>query len=278
MKKMKELLILGVLLACSGLVQAEEESKMEATPEKNKLSAAVDVTYVSRYIWRGFDVYGPGAHGAIQPSIDVDLFATGFGFKTWMSKANTDKFENNEQRWDYTLYYQNSVFDGECYATNYRLSWVYYNYPDNPHRLADLQEMSMVLAWPNIFPVKGLVPAYALIKLWPAHSHSMVTEASGFAHVFMLDYGFAICPILPNTVEQKINLHAETIYNDGVDPRPGGPGVDHDWSNAVFGITAPVDIAKNLTFTPGYYYQSSWDDSVNDEDENWVSLSMTYKF
>jgi len=96
------------------------------------------------------------------------------------------------------------------------------------------------------------------------------------ANIFGLDYALTIPPIIPETTEQVLNLHAEAIYNDGVGP--AGEIVDHDWSNAVFGVSTDFDLGNNLTFTPAFYYQSSWDDSVNDDDETWVSLSMKYKF
>jgi hypothetical protein len=46
-----------------------------------------------------------------------------------------------------------------------------------------------------------------------------------------------------------LNLHAEAVYNDGVGPN--GANVDHDWSNAVFGISTNVDLAQNIVLTPG---------------------------
>jgi long-subunit fatty acid transport protein len=66
------------------------------------------------------------------------------------------------------------------------------------------------------------------------------------------------------------------VYNDGVGP--AGQDVDHDWSNAVFGVSTDIDLDKNLTFTPGIYYQISMDKSVNDEDEFWSTFGLKYKF
>ncbi len=273
MKKKGILLAAVILLSTVGLAQAEE----------GKLSGTIDITYLSKYIWRGFDVYGDKS--AIQPSIDLDLYGTGFGINLMGHRANSDKYENGE-RWDYTLYYYNSLFESETYATNYRLSWVYYNFPDNDKRSFDLQEMNAFFSWPNILPIKGLVPSYVIVKLWPSCSGSRVGSrsgttgtASGFAHIFMLDYALTVQTegLLPGIPEQVLNLHTEFVYNDGVGP--GGQNVDQDWSNAVLGISTNFDLGNNLTFTPGIYHQITMDDSVNpDEDETWVSLSMKYKF
>ena len=284
---MKKKMLIGttILLVVASLGYAQE-------PE---LHGSVDITYLSKYVWRGFDIYDDKS--AIQPSVDVDLFGTGFGVSVMGHRANSSEFENGE-RWDYTLYYGNRLFDGESYATNYRLGYVYYNYPDNTGTKAqgpqcgsfDLQEIHAVLSWPEILPAKGLVPSYVLVKLWPSNSSSSVGSraatpagvrtrgtASGFAHIFMLDYGLPVPNLLPNAPAQLLNFHSEAVFNDGVGPN--GANVDHDWTNIVFGVSTGFELSSNLALTPGLYYQRTMDDSVNpDQDETWVSLGMSYKF
>jgi hypothetical protein len=266
------LLVAAILLSTVGFVQAQE----------GELHGVIDLTYQSKYIWRGFDIYGDKS--AIQPAVDLDLYGSGFGISAVGHRANSSGFENTE-RWDYSLYYGNKLFEAESYTTDYRISWVYYNYPElssHTSNSVDLQELNAVLSWPNILAVKGLVPSYVLVKLWPSNSNSIVGcrgagTASGFAHIFMLDYGMPVEGLTPNVPEQILNLHAEAIYNDGVGP--GGQNVDHDWSNAVFGVSTDFDLGDNLTFTPGLYHQVTMDKSVNnDKDETWVSLSMKYTF
>ena len=97
-----------ILLGTTGFTQASD-----GLPH-----GVVDVTYQTRYLWRGFRVYGDKT--AIQAGVDVDLYDTGFGVGVMGHRANSSEFENAE-RWDYTLYYQNKLFEDESYATNYRL-------------------------------------------------------------------------------------------------------------------------------------------------------------
>ena len=99
---------------------------------------------------------------------------------------------------------------------------------------------------------------------------------SGFAHVFMLDYGLPVKGLVPEIPEHVLNLHTELVYNDGIGP--AGQDVDHDWSNAVFGVSTDFNLDKNLTLTPAIYYQVSMDKSVNDDDELWSTLGLKYKF
>ena len=273
---MKKVILMAAvcLFAATGLAQAEA----------GELSGTIDLTFQSKYIWRGFDVYGDKS--AIQASVDLDLFGTGFGVSMMGHMANSSGYTDggaslvNSERWDYYLYYGSKLFEDEVYATNWRMGYVHYNYPDTSSHnknSTDLSELHWIFSLPNALPVKGLVPTYVLVKLWPYNSNTLGDTASGWAHIFMLDYGLSVPGILPDTDEQVLRLHSELVFNDGVHPA-GAPGVDHDWSNIVFGIETDFDLGNNMSFTPGLYQQISMDDSVNDEDETWVNLSLKYKF
>lgn len=265
---MKRVILMTVvcLLAAAGLAKAQA----------GELSGTVDFTYQSKYIWRGFDVFDDKS--AIQPSVNLDLFGSGFGVSMTGHRANSSGFENGE-RWDYYLHYGNKLFEDELYATFWRMGYVYYNFPQNSSHSrgsTDLSELHWILSWPNATGVKGLVPTYILVKLWPQNGGSLQRETSGFAHIFMLDYGLTVPGILPDTDEQVLRLHSELVLNDGV--HPAGGNADHDWSNIVFGVETDFDLGNNMSLTPGLYQQISMDDSVNDEDETWVNLGLKYKF
>jgi hypothetical protein len=275
--KQKVLFAAIVLLATTALVQAQDD-----------LHGSIDLTYQSKYLWRGIDVFGDKS--AIQPTVMLDLYGTGFGVSLQGHRANSSGYETTE-RWDATLFYKNALYMDESYATQYMIWWRYFYFPDAPlDGLAagasgdiDLQEMAAVLSFPKILPMEGLVPSYVLVKLWPAESGTFVGSggppgtASGFAHIFMLDYGLPIEDLLPNMPEQVLKLHSEIVFNDGVDPR--GIGVDHDWTNAVFGVSTDFELKENVTLTPGIYYQLTMDDSINpDNDETWCTLGLKYAF
>jgi len=277
---LKVLVIAVILLGVTSLSKGQEA----------KLGVAFDVTYLSKNIWRGTDIY-PDGRSAVKSSIDVDFYDTGFGLNILSSRANGSGFENDEEL-DFTLRYRKNLFEGERYFTASEVGWVYYNYPDRPRRgpkvtesrplipvvetLADVQELYVVFAFPELLGVERLVPNYIFSHIWPAHSNSNATNNGGWIHAFGLDYGVVVSMPFPEIAkEQILKLTSQVVYNSGV----GATGlVDHDWSHAVFGLSTGFELSENLIFTPGIYYQLSMDDSVNSEDEYWWSLSMKYKF
>jgi hypothetical protein len=265
--------------------------------QEPEITGTASLTFTGKYVWRGFNVFG--AKSAVHPMVDLFMPNCGVGLSVEGHRANSSDYEIAE-RWDYSLYYLGKMFEGEDYEMNYRLAYVYYNFPqqsshsrgDNPIQspatftldcgVFDLQEGHAVMSFPKITGIEGLVPTYVLVKLMPVNSGTVVGAnspsggtASGFAHIFMLDYTLPfVCPL--TSVDRKLNLHSEVVWNDGV--APNGLNADHDWSNAVFGASTNYEIEDNLYFTPGFYYQSSWDDSVNSSDEYWLSLGLSYKF
>ena len=257
------------------------------------VTGSVDVAYQSLYMWRGFDVFADKS--ATQISGDLSLVGTGFGISVLGHVANSGgttaagQSMVNSQRWDYNPYYQGALFTESTMMTQYRLGYMYFNYPESSSHAtghaADLQELHAIFALPKVTGVEGLVPTYCLVKLWPNSSNSFTGagnpnggSSSGFAHVFMLDYEFAIPGPISSIPEQIIRLHSELVFNDGVDPRPGGPGVDHDWSNLVLGAATDFDLGNSITLTPAVYHQLSFEDTVNENDEWWATLGAKYAF
>ena len=268
---MKKVILLTavILLSATTFAQAQE----------GELTGTVDVTYLSQYIWRGYEMYD--SQSAIQPSIDLDLYGTGLGLKVLWSRANSSGYELEEEL-DLTLSYSNSLYEYETYATDYTVGWMYYYFPDGPappgpwvptggsDRL-DYQEFFATLSWPEISP-EGVVPSYTVIKMWAAKENSVSSDISGWLHVLGLSYDLPIEGLLPDTPEQILHLSVATVYNDGV------ADADRDWSHAVFGVSTGFDLGNDCTFTPGVYYQSSWEDTVNPSDELWCSLGVSYAF
>ncbi len=240
------------------------------------LHGAVEVTYQSKYIWRGFDVYGDDPAMQVTAGL-TDIMGSGVGVAfAGHEAANSD--HPKEGRLDFTVYYADSIFRGETFAAAYRIGWVHYNYPGLYKKQKDLEEVHGMLSWPNLTGTKNLVPSYALVGMWPAFSGSsgVGSNASGFLHFLMLDYSFAVPGAFPETPEQAFKLHSELVYNDGVSPF--NTDVAHGWSHAVIGAATDVDLGYGIVLVPSLHYQLSIEKSVNPDNEAWGMVGARYSF
>jgi hypothetical protein len=284
---MKKIAFLTVVLAATALApgQGWEGDLLSAN---GSLHGMVGVAFDSMYVWRGFRVFGNDP--AVHVLGDLNLFETGFGVSATGHFPTSNDFEN-WQRLDFTGYYQNGLFAGERYATNFRVGWVYYNYPSMSRDYFDLQEGQAILSWPNLLPIKGLCPSYVAIKLWPASgvddgsyiaaNATRGGSASGWMHIFMLDYGFTVPGVIPKIEEHLIRLHGEVVYNGGVTPL--AQRMNATWTHAVFGVSTDVDLGHNLTLTPAAYYQITMERGLeelngNSGSEFWASAGLKYSF
>ncbi len=257
------LLIAVILLSTAGFVRAEEE----------KLGVDFDLTWVSKYLWRGIDRLDDKA--ALQPSIKLDFYDTGLSFKVWASYAGSsgtrDVSTVNATEYRYILAYDRTFFEAENYATGVTVNYIYYDFIDEPDKAQDAQEIGVGFAWPNICPA-GIVPSYYVGKIWKARSNSrLAADYGGWAHIFGLGYDLTVPGFLPDVPEQVISLSLAGVYNDGY------AGAEHDWSHIVWGASTAIKCGPG-TFTPAVYYQMSMEDSVNTEDEFWTGLSYTVSF
>ncbi len=264
--KKKAILLTVVILFSTGLL---------AQAQDGGISGSVDLTYQSKYIWRGFDIYGNDS--AIQMGADLKLADTGYGMKAFWSRANESGFENLEE-FDITLLFNNLVYEDEMYAMNYTLAWTYYSYPDEPKTVRNYQEFLLSLAFPKLCPA-GVVPSYTIVRMWPAKSGAVMNDNGGWLHILGIGYDMTVPPLIPELPELVLNLSGSLVYNGGVGAAyaPNG-SVDHDWSHFLFGATTDIDLGNNLAFCPGLFFQLSMEDTVNDDEEVWAKLSLKYKF
>jgi hypothetical protein len=257
---MKKGILLAVVIVLSTVSFAQAQ--------EGELSGDVDVTYLSKFIWRGYAWYD--SDSATKTSVNLDLYDTGLGLNVAWYLPMTSGHVNDE-RVDIALSYSGSCLEGETYATNYAIGWMYYTFPDQPSGgsltssatsaiLSDLQEIFVSLSWPDICPA-GVVPSYTVVRMWASESGSAISRAlsnigaggfGGWLHVLGMGYDLPVEDLLPELPEQILHLSLSMTYNDGV------LGVDNDWSHAVLGATTVFDLGNDLTLTRGVYYQSSW--------------------
>ena len=119
MSKVRILLIAIILLSTIRPAKAEEK----------KLAVTLDFTYMSKWMTKGREGYGQ--QGGIFETIDIDLWGTGFGTAVTHQQATASGYVNKE-RLNYNVYYGSSLFNNQALKTNYKISWFYKQYPDEP--------------------------------------------------------------------------------------------------------------------------------------------------
>jgi hypothetical protein len=298
----------GIVLMTVVLFIAIASAALAQEAPDGALHGNIGLTFDTLYVWRGYLVYG--ADTAIHPFVDLDLMGTGFHLEVIAHRANDSGHENGE-RWDYSPYYLGVLEADQTWETRYIVGYRYFNYPELTSHEAfksysdigsvDLQELYAGVAFPKLLGIQGLVPGYVIVKGWPSNRNTLVGAAnpnggtySGWAHVFMLDYALPIQGITAETPEQVLKFHVETVYNDGVDPRPGGGYTDSDWTHVMFSVSTDFDLGSGVTFTPALYHQITFEDNGNkgpnvafpgtyqgvapDHDITWASATIKYKF
>jgi len=278
---MTRVVFLAVLLTAVAAMAGEMQGDFLESPSEPK--AMIGATYESQYIWRGFDLFRD--EGAIHAMADLNLFDSGFGVSAVGHQSTSDAF-GELQRWDGTLYYQNVLWSGEPLATNFRLGYVYYYYPKTNFGLTqDLMEGHAVLSWPNLLPIQGLQPSYAFAYMLPGRKNDWAQttnpdfdhNSTGMFHIGMLDYAFMV-PGLLSPDDQVVKLHGELVYNGGVSPL--GANIKPGFSDAVIGASTDFvfGAARNIVVTPAVYYQFSFEDTVNTDNEFWAGVSLKFAF
>ncbi|MBW8017984.1 MAG: hypothetical protein FVQ82_17580 [Planctomycetes bacterium] len=270
MKRETIVICILAMLAVSGIAVAAEGD------------ISFDTTWVSKYLWRGFDLTDDKA--AIQPSVNIDL-GSGLSANVWASYGGASNTVNATE-YDYTLTYSGTACEDTTNEMAYALSWVYYDFIDGPSSDADAQEINLSIAMPSLCP-NGIVPSYTIVKIWASESDSASSSLSGWFHVVGLDYGLNVGNIFENNPEQVINLSMDATYNGSaglpgsLDKSTGAvtrSNVDHDWSHITLGASTAIELPGAGTLTPAIYYQISMDKSVNPENELWTGVSWGFTF
>ncbi|MFH1370893.1 MAG: hypothetical protein ABII09_06370 [Planctomycetota bacterium] len=279
-KRQGKLFILAVLLVImpAGIAQSktwvDDWKQMYLTEEEKKQDSRDDlaVTFtmsgVSEYIWRGFDMFDD--RGALQPSINVDWYGTGVSTMVWSAYPLTgDIKDRTEMR--YIVGYTGWLWEDTLHVTQYTVNWTYYDFIQMPSTERDAEEIGLQLSWPQAYMVgdSRFVPNYYVGRLWPAKSGAVNKDSGGWIHILGMDYEFWLFGA--GAERQLVCLSAEAVYNDGM------LGAENAWSDLVFGIGTTWRDGP-WTVRPEFKYQVSLEDTVNNEDEYWGGMSVSYKF
>lgn len=243
-----------------------EEEKMQ--DRRTDLVITATMGGVSEYIWRGFDMFDD--RGAFQPSINVDWFDTGLNTMVWSAQPLTGKIRDREE-FRYIVGYTGYLWEDTLHVTKWAVNWTYYDFVSMPSTERDAEEVGLQLSWPKAYTDGDtrIVPRYYAGKLWPAKSGAVNSDVGGWIHILGIDYEFWLFGA--GAEKQVACISAEAVYNDGMLIS------EHSWSDIVFGIGTTLREGP-LTVRPEIKYQVSLEEAVNNKDEIWGGMTISYKF
>lgn len=261
--------LFAVCFLLSGNMVYSQESAESDESSEPRLGVTVDFTYVSQYMWKGYDIYK--GDGAFQPSVTLDY--AGFYVGAWGSWADSSGHVDGNEI-DYYGGYKRDFFEDQWYAVSAYLVYTYYAYPMTGDS-GDAQEITAGVAFPNMIPLgpASLVPLYKSTYVWDGIQSESELD-NGWMHTFGLTYDIPIAAWIPDQEEQSIHLLWDITYNDGF------AGCYSAWSHSTVGVSTTLEW-KGFYLTPAINYQWSFDEgpkSVNTEDEIYGGISIGYSF
>jgi hypothetical protein len=232
-----------------------------AAPEaggENPWSIELDLTYNSRYVWRGINFTDDPV---FQPSMTFGF--KGMSFNVWGNMDTTGINGNNDEfnELDFTLDYSGSVG-----MVNYSVGGIYYHFPNTG--FPGTQELYVGL---------GLdVPLSPTLTLY-----ADVDEADGFYGTFAIGHTFENVVVLNEQVAMSVDLSASVAAADS-DYNAFYFGVaDAALVDAVVSLGLPVTLGDHVTVTPAVNYSNILDDKLAAaglESNWWTGVSVTIGF
>jgi uncharacterized protein (TIGR02001 family) len=215
------------------------------TSALSKIGVRTDLTVVSRYVWRGFDCIA-NDRPAIQPSITLDFGKSGVWFNVWsaFALADTDFVELDlVVGYDKALSEDWMLSAGAGYFTFPSIS----GFPDKNSTTPEVYAGVTL----TLFPLSPNLALYYDFNM-----------GDGLYATFSLSRGFLV----------KEKLISATVLA-GYTRQYRGIGVDPGISDICLGISTDLEL-KDLTLTPSINYVIVPNESINDENEIWVGLSV----
>ncbi len=203
---------------------------------------------MSRYIWRGFDLYGNN-HPAFQPSLTYSFGESGFSVNLWTSFAlgNREVYKDYDEI-DLTLDYAFSLSENIDMSVGF-IQYGYYFGGKEVSQEATTQEFYVSAGLPNAFLAPSLTMFYD------------VNVGSGLYVLLEGSHSLAL------TENLGLDFTAGLGYN-------GKQFIDESGlSDLTLGVALPIKLGA-WTLAPCLKYAFVFLEAVNDENEFWFGISL----
>ncbi len=228
-----------MMVSCLFAIMAGAVGAME-------LNSSIEASYMSKYMWHGFEVYGSRSASSLDFTVELDDSGFYFGaqYITPNGSGNVNSRYFNEEDPDivsvsdmakYIYYggYMVSLFDGEVFKTDIDIRYQYHDYYKMSSQVLDQQEASLFAQWTEILPY-GFSPYYKATYVWDGNrgTRKQLMLDPGFPPTWSYEgndrnshlrgwlhlVGLALdVPLdMPEIGMSSIRFTVDTEYNDGV--------------------------------------------------------------
>lgn len=234
---------------------------------EQEVAVTVTESYASRFISEGRDCF-PDDDPIWETALDIELpgllYGTDFAFSVWWAYPLKSGQVAAEEL-DYSLALSRDIKE----KINISAGYNYFDLPKDNNN-ADANEFwgSFTL---NELP---LLPIPVSATLYAAYEFRATVE--GPEDGWFYSWGFATELDLPGwqvfQEEQKLCLDITNWGTDGV----GGLKSSSLYASE-YSVSTDYNFA-GFTITPSFHYLSSYEDEINDEDEIWGRIDISYSF
>ncbi|MFC1708764.1 hypothetical protein ACFL2J_01715 [Candidatus Omnitrophota bacterium] len=263
MKSKRLVFLVSFLMALSCLyIEAAETDPLD-------VEISVGETFVSRYIWRGQDLYGDN-DAAHQPYIDFVFpgFALGadLGINLWSSFPMSRGHEDGEE-FDYTVSLVRTYMDN----LDASIGYTYFDFP-NSGSTTDVSESWVSFTLNSIIPD---LPFEIAANIFAGYDFQ--ATSGGPEEGWYYSWGFSTDLDLPESAltqeEQSLSIGVTNWGNDGV------AGLEPSKLYATdISLTTSYSLGK-LSISPSLNFSINHEDKINNgDDEFWTGIEFSYVF
>jgi len=225
-------------------------------------------TIVTRYIWRGQDLYGDN-DAAHQPSIDISfpglLYGADLSFNVWGSFPLNSGHEDSEEL-DYSFTLSKDLLQN----LNLSAGYTYFDYP-NANKTSDVSEpwFSVTLNKVPVLPIDVSATLFA--------GYDFQAASGGPDEGWYYSWGFDTELPLPELAfiqdGQTLAVGVVNWGNDGVaDLKPSSLYATEFSCSTSYAF-------GDLSITPSVYYTINHEESINaDDEEFWGAVEASFAF
>jgi len=230
---------LGLLVMVTLVVQVAPASAL------SQIGIRTDITLASRYIWRGFDCIVDD-RPSLQPSITFEFGTSGVWFNAWsaFALADTDFVEL-----DLVLGYDKAFSEDLSLSAGAG----YFTFPSMPN-------------YPDENSATPEVYAGVTLTSFPLSPNL----------TFYYDFNMGDGVYATLSVSPEFSVLGGTMYSSllvGYTRQYRELDVDPGLSDICLGVSTNLE-SKHLTFTPSLNYVIVPNETINDENEIWVGLTV----